>query len=47
MTVAKNILKFIVVAVAIPSFYVGIAGGEWAETMFNATLLGLFCIGAR
>ncbi len=39
MTVVKNILKFIVVAVAVLSFYVGVAGGEWAETMFNATLL--------
>ncbi len=39
MTIAKNILKFVVVAVALVSFYVGVAGGEWAETMFNATLL--------
>ncbi len=39
MTVAKNILKFVVLAVAVLSFYVGVVGGEWAETMFNATLL--------
>lgn len=39
MIIAKNIFKFVVLAVALLSFYVGVAGGEWAETMFNATLL--------
>lgn len=39
MTYSKTLLKFIVLAVAVISLYVGVVNGEWAETMFNATLL--------
>jgi len=39
VTYSRTVLKFVVLAVALVSFYVGVAHGEWAETMFNATLL--------
>lgn len=39
MKTVKDILKIIVVAVGAISLYFGVIQGEWAETMFNATLL--------
>jgi hypothetical protein len=39
MRIAKDILKVILVAVGALSLYFGVVQGEWAETMFNATLL--------
>ncbi len=39
MRIVKDILKVILVAVGALSLYLGVVQGEWAETMFNATLL--------
>ena len=39
MRIVKDILKVILVAVGALSLYFGVVQGEWAETMFNATLL--------
>lgn len=39
MTSIKGILKILLVIVAVVSLYFGVVQGEWAESMFNATLL--------
>ncbi len=39
MRIVKDVLKVILIAVGALSLYFGVVHGEWAETMFNATLL--------
>jgi hypothetical protein len=35
----KTVVKVVLVLLAGTAIYVGVRQGEWAETMFNATLL--------
>jgi len=39
MRYASYIIRFVMVAAAVATLYVGIVQGEFGETMFNATLL--------
>ena len=35
----RYVIRFMIVAAAMATFYIGVLQGEWGETMFNATLL--------
>jgi hypothetical protein len=39
MRYVRYTIRFLVMAAAVATFYVGVVQGEWGETMFNATLL--------
>lgn len=39
LAAVKGIVKVVLLAVSAAALYFGVVQGEWAETMFNATLL--------